>query len=146
MGMFDYIYLDVSCPVCGNFIDHDFQTKDFERLLDTYKPGDNVGTKNRLRAIRVYTSCAHKYEIEKIDGGLVFTKNTGTWIEYEIPIIDGIIAQDQNLWKRHHEPVEWNGLGCVPDGMTTQEFLVKLEKRNERMKEDIRVTKHLKKC
>ena len=141
MGLYDHVYIDVSCPVCGNYIDKDFQTKDFECMLDSYKPGDNVGTHNRMRAIRVYTSCPHHYEIEKNDSGLIFTKNKGTWIEYEIPIIDGIIARDQNLWTLHTEPLEWNGLTVLPKNMTMEEFVLRVVSRNAKIAEDIRITK-----
>ena len=148
MGMYDHVYLDVSCPVCGNHIDKDFQTKDLECNLDSYIPGDTVSSpqSHRLRAIRVYTSCVHKYEIKRSDGGLIFTENKGTWIEYEIPIVDGVIVQDQNLWIRHTEPTEWNGITVLPKDMTFEEFVLRVVARNATIAEDIRITKSFKKC
>jgi hypothetical protein len=141
MGMYDLIELDVSCPICGNAIINTFQTKDFDCLMDVYQPGDEVPVNIYSRVVRAYTTCDHKREITKIEGELIFTLITGYWIEYEIPIIDGVITRDQNLWKRKIEPVAYNGLSVVPDGYTEEEIYLMVEKLNEKMKKDINTMK-----
>ena len=45
MGMFDSIYLNSECPNCGKIEEREFQTKDLECMLDTYKEGDCVKDK-----------------------------------------------------------------------------------------------------
>ena len=140
MGMYDLIELDVSCPICGNAIINTFQTKDFDCLMDTYQPGDSVPVNHHVTFMRAYTTCDHKREITKIEGELVFTLITGCWIEYEIPIIDGVIARDQNLWNRKVEPVAYNGLSVVPDGYTEEELYAMVEGLNDKIKHDIEVT------
>jgi hypothetical protein len=139
IGMFDYMELDVSCPICGNAIINTFQTKDFERLMDVYQPGDNV--RCRYSSIIVYTTCDHHREITKIDGELIFTMITGYWIEFEIPIVDGIIISDQNLWKRKIEPTVYNALSVAPEGYTEEELYAMVEKLNKKLKRDIEVVK-----
>ena len=141
MGMYDYITLDVSCPICGNSIINTFQTKDFDCLMDTYQPGDEVSVDNNISFVRAYTTCDHKREITKIDGELVFTLITGYWIEYEIPVINGVIARDQNLWKRKIEPTAYNALSVVPEGYTEEELYALVEGLNEKIKKDIEVVK-----
>ena len=135
--MYDYVKLDVSCQICGNAIINTFQTKDFECLMDTYQPGDEVPVDTHAHFMRAYTTCDHKREITKIDGELVFMLITGYWIEYEIPIINGVIARNQNLWKRKIEPVAYNGLSVVPDGYTEEELYTMVEGLNKRIKKNI---------
>ena len=139
MGMYDLIELDVSCPTCGNSVINTFQTKDFECLMDMYHPGDKVNCDHSF--MRAYTTCDHKREITKIDGELIFTLITGYWIEFEIPIIDGVIARDQNLWKRKIEPTAYNALSVVPEGYIEEELYAMVEKLNEKIKKDIEVVK-----
>ncbi len=146
MGMYDEIELNVSCPMCGNAIINTFQTKDFDCLMDVYQPGDEAPVNIYSKFVRAYTTCDHKREITKIDGELVFTLITGYWIEYEIPIIDGIIARDQNLWKRKVEPTAYNALGIIPDGYTEEELYAMIDKLNKRIRKDIEVTKYEKTC
>ena len=141
MGMYDLIELDVSCPTCGNSVINTFQTKDFECLMDTYHPGDEVPVNQHVRFVRAYTTCDHKREITKIEDELIFTMITGYWIEYEIPIIDGIIARDQNLWKRKIEPTAYNALSVAPEGYNEKELYMMVEKSNEKIKKDIEVVK-----
>ena len=145
MGMYDYIILDVSCPICGNAIINTFQTKDFDCLMDMYHPGDGVPIDSNISFMRAYTTCDHKREITKIDGELVFTLITGYWIEYEIPVINGVIARDQNLWKRKIEPTAYNALSVVPEGYTEEELYVMVEGLNERIRKDINIMKAEKK-
>ena len=139
MGMYDYIDLTVSCPICGNTIINTFQTKDIACNMNLYYPGDFIHPDGRNGIICAYTTCDHKREITKIEGELVFTLITGFWIEYEIPIIDGVITRDQNLWKRKIEPVAYNGLSVVPDGYTEEELYEMVEGLNLKIKKDIEV-------
>ena len=139
--MYDYIPLDVSCPVCGNAIINTFQTKDMARNMNIYYPGDFVHPDGRNCILRAYTTCDHHREITKIDGELVFTLITGFWIEYEIPIINGVIARDQNLWKRKIEPVAYNGLSVMPDGYSEDEIYKMIEGLNEKIRKDINIMK-----
>jgi len=141
MGMYDYIELSVSCPICGNSIINTFQTKDFDCLMDTYHPGDKVPVDCNLSFMRAYTTCNHHREITKIEDELTFTLITGYWIEYEIPIIDGVIARDQNLWKRKIKPAAYNALSVVPEGYTEEELYEMVEKLNEKIKKDINIMK-----
>ena len=145
MGMYDYVELDVSCPICGNAIVNTFQTKDFDCLMDTYQPGDSVPVNHHVTCMRAYTTCDHKREITKIEGELVFTLITGYWIEFEIPIITGVIARDQNLWKRKIEPTAYNALSVVPDGYTEEEIYKMVGGLNEKVKKDINIMKAEKK-
>ena len=146
MGMYDYIMLDVSCPICGNAIINTFQTKDMARNLNLYYPGDFVHPDGRNCSIVAYTTCDHHREITKIDGELIFMLITGYWIEYEIPIIGGVITRDQNLWKRKIEPTAYNVLSVAPEGYTEDEIYLMVEKLNERVRKDIEVTKYEKDC
>jgi len=41
MGMFDCVHVPVKCPYCG-WVTRDGQTKDFDRLLNHFKIGDDV--------------------------------------------------------------------------------------------------------
>jgi hypothetical protein len=141
MGMYDLVELDVSCPICGNRIINTFQTKDFECLMDTYQPGDRVPIDCNLSFVRAYTTCDHKREITKIEGELVFIMITGYWIEYEIPVINGIITRDQNLWKRKIEPTVYNALSVVPEGYTEDEIYAMVEGLNKKVRKDIEVVR-----
>jgi hypothetical protein len=141
MGMYDYMELTVSCSVCGNYIENTFQTKDFDCMMDTYRPGDTVPADCRFNYVRAYTTCNHHREITKIDGELIFNSITGHWIEYEIPIINGIIARDQNLWKRKIEPTAYNALSVAPDGYTEEEIYAMVEVLNGKIKKDINIMK-----
>jgi hypothetical protein len=146
MGMFDYIFLDVSCPVCGNAITKPFQTKNLDCFMDVYHTGDNIGTAKKLKSIRAYTTCDHI-----VDDIMMFTRESkelgsgtvrGVWIEYKIPIIDGIISQDQNLWTRME--IEDSSHGCIfviPRGMTLGGAIVAYVERNRKFKRDILITK-----
>ena len=139
--MYDYMKLDVSCPICGNHIENTFQTKDFECLLDTYQPGDLVPVNTHTHLARAYTTCDHRREITKIEGELVFTMITGYWIEYEIPVIDGIIVRDQNMWKRKIEPTVYNALSVMPEGYSEDEIYKMVEGLNGKVRKDIEVVK-----
>jgi hypothetical protein len=145
MGMYDYFLCDVSCPVCGNTVRNDFQTKDFENMMDTYRPGDNVGITHLPTSIRTYTTCDHAREITKIEDELVFTTIRGVWIEYEIPIIDGIISEDMNTWKRKIEPTMYNALSVIPENAprdNTKEWVIDLvNQSNAKIQRDILITK-----
>jgi len=141
MGMYDLIELDVSCPICGNAVINTFQTKDLACMMNTYYPGDFIDPAGRNNSIVAYTTCDHKREITKIDGELVFTLITGYWIEYEIPVINGVIVRDQNLWKGKIEPTAYNALSVAPEGYTEEELYAMVEKLNEKIKKDIGVVK-----
>ncbi|MFA5745766.1 MAG: hypothetical protein WC932_02780 [archaeon] len=141
IGMYDYIELDVGCPICGNSIINTFQTKDLACMMNTYQPGDKVPSDCRKSSIVTYTTCDHHREITKIDGELIFTMITGYWIEYEIPIIDGTIVNDQNLWKRKVEPTAYNALSVAPEGYTEEELYAMAEKLNEKIEKDINIMK-----
>lgn len=137
--MYDYFICDTSCPVCGNYIIEPYQTKDFERLMDSYKPGDKVCIEG---PIHVYTHCRHEVYIKSFleDGGF-FTDNKAVWIEYEIPIIDGRIPKDQNLWKLLEvKEVNFSGMSFIPDTMTKEEVVLHYLKFNNKMKRDIEIT------
>ena len=124
MGMFDYFICDTSCPVCGNYITEPYQTKSFDRIMDNYKPGDKVCIEE---PIRVYTHCNHQIDIKRFEETAFFTDNKAVWIEYEIPIINGKIPKDQNLWKLQEiKEVNYSGLTFVPDGMNNEEQLLLL--------------------
>jgi hypothetical protein len=110
-------------------------------MMNTYQPGDLVPVNIHTNLVRAYTTCDHKREITKIEGELIFTLITGYWIEYEIPIIDGIIARDQNLWKRKIEPTAYNALSVAPEGYTEEELYAMVEKLNAKLKRDIEVVK-----
>jgi hypothetical protein len=141
MGMYDYVLLDVSCPICGNSIINTFQTKDFARMMNTYYPGDFVDPAGGNSSIRAYTTCDHNREITKIDGELIFTLITGYWIEYEIPVVNGVIARDQNLWKRKIEPTIYNALSVAPEDYTEEEIYAMVEKLNLKLGRDIEVVR-----
>ena len=142
MGMYDYFDPGiVSCPVCGNLLTG-FQTKDFECMMDTYQPGDNVGTAPRARKnIRVYTTCAHTTRIEKIEDDLIFGEVIGLWVEYQIPVVDGIIARDQNTWVRETSPNTHGVLMCRPEGYTNADVLMAVSNKNKKIENDILITK-----
>ena len=91
--------------------------------------------------MRTYTTCDHRREITKIEDELIFTLIMGYWIEYEIPIIDGIISRNQNLWKRRIEPMAYNVLSIAPEGYTEEQLYKMVEGLNERIGKDIEVTK-----
>ncbi len=41
MGLFDVVYLPFKCPKCGFRENrHDWQTKSFDNIMESYKPGD----------------------------------------------------------------------------------------------------------
>ena len=134
--MYDRFRADVSCPLCGTYIGEEFQTKDFERLLSWYQPGMNVGGEDRI--IKVYHACPHGAEFDKYepsrdgDGGLMFWKCTSClWIEYEIPIENGVIVIDQNRWVRRTEPLEGHMYLSGWDG-TEEEAREAVKERNRR--------------
>ena len=151
-----YDYFDpgiVSCPVCGNPV-YGFQTKDFECMMDTYHPGDNVGTvpfkrmhdrigypHEPIMRIRVYTTCAHKIRIEKIEDDLIFGEIEGLWIEYTIPVVDGIIVRNQNRWIRETSQDSHNILMIRPEGYTNADILMALSNKNKQVENDILITK-----
>lgn len=56
MGMFDSIILNSKCPNCGKIEEREFQTKDLDCNLDTYKLGDCLEDFNR-RYIEAIASC-----------------------------------------------------------------------------------------
>ena len=141
MGMYDYVELNVKCPICGNTIINTFQTKDFDCVMDTYHLGDKVPANCRFNYMRTYTTCDHRREITKIEDELIFILIMGYWIEYEIPIIDGIISSNQNLWKRRIEPMAYNVLSIAPEGYTEEQLYKMVERLNERIGKDIEVTK-----
>lgn len=139
MGMYDYFICDTSCPVCGNYIIEPYQTKDFERLLDSYQPGDKVCIEG---PIHVYSHCRHEIYITSFDkGGAFYTNNKAIWIEYEIPIVNDRIPKDQNLWKLQEiKEVDFNGISFIPDTMTKEEVVLHYLKFNDKMRHDIEVT------
>ena len=137
--MFDHFICDTSCPVCGNYISHDYQTKDLECMLDTYHPGDMVDSR-RIKSINVYTTCVHEVCITGIDSDCIRTEVNGVWIEYDIPVIDGVIAQDQNTWVRRTEPNTHHSLVCIPRDMTNEDFLMRVILANNRAEHDILIT------
>lgn len=141
MGMYDEVILDVSCPVCGNYIGHPFQTKDMECMLDTYQPGDVVDSR-RLKSICVYTTCVHHMELdEPVIEGMLSTKNTGVWIEFKIPVVDGIIARDQNTWVlKDITETSYNGLSSIPRGFTFEDIVLRMIRANKRRAKDILIT------
>ncbi|MDE1845982.1 MAG: hypothetical protein KGH53_01735 [Candidatus Micrarchaeota archaeon] len=49
MGLFDYVLLSFKCPNCGEIEKHhEWQTKAFDRVLSTYKPGQVAETDDAL--------------------------------------------------------------------------------------------------
>jgi hypothetical protein len=140
MGMFDTILLDVSCPECGNYVTHEFQTKSLECLLDTYRPGDMVDSR-KLKSITVYTTCVHQVEIEKYEDGAIHARVSGLWIEYDIPVVDGIIARDQNTWVRRTEPSSYNSLSFVSRDLTLGDIMLRAVDKNRKIRNDILITK-----
>lgn len=59
--MFDTIdNITAYCPGCGKILRRDFQTKDLERMLDHYKPGDFMPADREHESwIRIHTGCEH---------------------------------------------------------------------------------------
>ena len=143
MGLYDEFECLVSCPVCGNTVMNTFQTKDFDNTLDVYQPGDHIGLvrADYIRSFRVYTTCDHHREITSFDGELMFISITGVWIEYEIPIKNGIISIDQNKWKRFVEPSKHNALSVLPDGYTEEQAKELVRLANIKTNRDILITK-----
>jgi len=64
MGMFDSIILNSKCPNCGKIEEREFQTKDLDRSLGTYKLGDSLKDFN-IRYIEAIASC-HSEECQFI--------------------------------------------------------------------------------
>ena len=139
MGMFDHFICDTSCPVCGNYISHDYQTKDLECMLDTYHPGDMVDSR-RIKSINVYTTCVHEVCITGIDSDCIRTEVNGVRIEYDIPVIDGIISRDQNTWVRRFKPDSYNNMMFIPRGMTKEDIVLRVIVANKRAGNDILIT------
>lgn len=139
MGMFDYFECTVTCPVCGNPL-KEFQTKDFERLLDVYEPGDVVNDRS-LKKIRVYTTCVHFREFEGIEHDIALVQNHGLRVEYIIPINRGQIVQDQNRWVRKVEHMDWGAARFLEHGKyTEQDIKDEIDSFNKKLEEDCRVT------
>lgn len=44
MGMFDSIYLTISCPFCGQASEMECQTKELDCTLKRFRKGDNIDT------------------------------------------------------------------------------------------------------
>lgn len=55
--MFDYIRNRLYCPFCGELIDDQFQTKDFERFLLKLKLKRPIKSQFRSGEARIYNSC-----------------------------------------------------------------------------------------
>lgn len=110
-------------------------------MMNIYLPGDFIDPMGRNSSITAYTTCDHHREITKIEDELIFTLITGYWIEYEIPIINGIVVRDQNLWKRKIEPTAYNALSIAPEGYSEEELYIMVEKLNEKIKKDINIMK-----
>lgn len=146
MGMFDYFDCMVSCPICGNTVKSAFQTKDLRCEMDTYKPGDNVGTVGTPKFIIVYTTCDHALKkitlTSRNSEELVTAELHGVWIEYSIPITDGIIARDMNLWTRSSPiPVCYSSLSVIPPGYSMGMLISMAIKENRKIGKDILTTK-----
>jgi hypothetical protein len=113
--------------------------------MTTYKPGDNVGTVDRPKFIRVYTTCDHEMKNIQLfshnSDELITAELHGVWIEYHIPITDGIIAQDMNLWERFIEPSSHNSLCAIPRGYTLGDMIMLAVEKNRKIKRDILITK-----
>ena len=56
MGMFDTIYMDGKCPNCGTVEERDFQTKDLENCLTSYKIGDDL-SKFNIECVEAIATC-----------------------------------------------------------------------------------------
>ncbi len=138
MGMYDYFKCDVSCPVCGNYMDGLFQTKDLACLLNTYEPGDRVS--KRYGRINVYHTCNHYYKDIREESGAVMATAIGIWVEIDIPIMDHIIVMDQNWWTRKWSRVEYSIMSFLRDGETFEQLLKRLEYRRKKIKHDIFTT------
>lgn len=134
MGMFDHFICGVSCPICGRYLS-DFQTKDLDNLLDTYRPGDIVD-KRTESPIRVYENCIHMMGLEKLDKDFVYFFERGVCIEYEIPITDARIVEDQNLWVRNIENIEIE-TARFRGGMTNTEIANAVSDYNKKVSENI---------
>jgi hypothetical protein len=145
MGMYDYVDILVSCPVCGNTVRNAFQTKDFENVMDHFRPGDNVGTKHRPKFVHTYTTCDHERKITRVEGELILVEVNGLWIEYDIPIVDGIITTDMNLWTRRTEPTSYNALSGLPEDVPRDNIeeraIDRVNRANAKIRRDILITK-----
>lgn len=113
--------------------------------MDTYRPGDNVGITHRPASVHTYTTCDHEREITRVEGELIFMTVKGLWIEYDIPIVDGIISTDMNTWKRKTEPTMYNALTCLPPEFprdNIEDRVIDLVNRaNAKIRRDILITK-----
>jgi hypothetical protein len=135
MGMYDYFKCDVSCPVCGNYMEGLFQTKDLGCLLDTYQPGDRVPKK--YGRIKVYHTHDHYYENVRMEGGAFMATSIGVWVEIDIPIFEHIIVMDQNWWTKKWSHVDYNMISFIPDGDTVESTVKRLQARKQRIRRDI---------
>lgn len=140
MGMYDYFECDTTCPVCSHPLTR-FQTKSFERCMDTYRPGQRVNDRS-LSSIRVYTHCDHRREFKSMFGDeMIEAKCYATWVEFTIPVSrGGIIIQDQNRWEREVKEVDYNGLLYTPGCYTEQDACNRIDAFNTNKAESIRIT------
>jgi len=65
MGMFDSIYLDITCPNCGDKARNEAQTKDLENELEVWEVGDWVT--DELHELECIAACENCWVIFKID-------------------------------------------------------------------------------
>ena len=143
MGMYDYFNCDTSCPVCGAPLEG-FQTKDFSRIMRTYKPGDYV---MNLSEVTVYTYCIHNASVKEIkdvpkcNNKMILEDNEATYIKFTIPVIDHRISRDQNLWKREIEDITFTSMSFTDK--TEPEIHEIIKQFNNRKREEIRLMKEM---
>lgn len=103
--MYDIVDIKLNCPICGKELT-DFQTKNFECLMDKIVPGvTGVSNFMGLKNCGCYTTCNHqlKYNDKLSERGIhIIDVVKHVWIDVTIPIVNGKLTPNIDKWK-----VDW---------------------------------------
>jgi len=96
MGMYDSVYMEFECPYCHKKGKIEFQTKDLERSLSRFVPGESVGTK--LDFISVTGDCHSEICQEVADKRDIIRQGSpsgfGALFNAKIRVKDGILTDE----------------------------------------------------
>ena len=97
MGMFDTAYVDFECPYCHKKGKMEFQTKDLERSLSVFLPGESIGT-TKLNFISVTGDCHSEICQEVADKRDIIRQGCpsgfGTLFNAKIRVKDGVLTNE----------------------------------------------------
>ncbi len=100
MGMYDTFWGSYKCDFCGTIVEFKETTKDYERLLEDFKPGNYVDRGDRNYYYEFKSECPKCHQVHDMSIAIRRGQYVGVFYKYEADNIN--ILDIENIEETYH--------------------------------------------